>query len=210
MAFDLTVKAFSNLDDMVNTNSNDKPTARAYEFAKAAHASINQKRKFSGEPYIVHPEAVCRILENAGEKDVNVLCAALLHDVLEDVAPLNKLYDADEILRQFGAEVLRYVRELTDEFTKENYPALNREERKKREAQRIATISDSALKVKLADLIDNTSDIVKNDPGFAKVYLREKQRILDGLQPRTLDCKDPILLYLFHRAKTQVIFYSTT
>lgn len=203
MAFDLTQRPFDNLNDMTK----DNPTARAYEFAKAAHASINQIRKYSGEPYIVHPEAVCKILEQAGETDVNVLAAALLHDVVEDVAPLNKEYDRDQILRHFGPEVDLYVWHLTDIYTKENYPELNREERKMREAVRIGLISEGAIKVKLADLIHNTMDIMKNDPGFGRVYLKEKRRILDAIHPRTIDCKDPILLTLYHKAKTQVAFY---
>lgn len=183
---------------------------RAFEYAKAAHGSINQRRKYSGDPYIVHPMAVAKILTDAGVTDQNIICAALLHDVLEDVWPVNPVYRPDSIDELFGRTVLSYVWELTDDFTKENYPGLNREERKKREAARLAGISEAALKVKLADLIDNTSDITKNDPGFAKVYLREKERILAALHPRMIDCKDPILLELYHRAKTQVIFHSNT
>lgn len=180
---------------------------RAYEFARLAHESVGQKRKYSSEPYIVHPAAVCKILSEVGEQDVNVLAASYLHDVLEDVAPLNKAFDSDEILRQFGAEVLGYVRELTDQYTKENYPALNREERKRLEAERIATVSDGALKIKLADLVHNTADIMKNDPGFGRVYLREKLRILGGLHPRIMTCKDTVILTLYHRAKAQAAFY---
>jgi (p)ppGpp synthase/HD superfamily hydrolase len=205
MAFDLTQKAFSNLDQM---KMNDVPSARAFEYAKAAHASINQKRKYSGDPYIVHPMAVAKVLTDSGVTDEDLICAALLHDVLEDVWPVNAVYHPASIEELFGKTVLGYVEELTDEYTKELYPDLNRAERKKREAERISKISDGALKVKLADLIDNTGDIAKNDPGFAKVYLREKQRILDALHPRMLDSKDPILLELYHRAKTQVIFHS--
>lgn len=188
----------------------DIPSARAFEYAKAAHGSINQRRKYSGDPYIVHPMAVAKILTDAGVTDQNIICAAFLHDVLEDVWPVNPVYRPDSIDELFGRTVLSYVWELTDSFTKENYPDLNREERKKREAARLAGISESALKVKLADLIDNTSDITRNDPGFAKVYLREKEKILAALHPRMIDCKDPILLELYHRAKTQVIFHSNT
>ena len=153
------------------TTAYDNPTARAYEFAKAAHASIGQKRKYSGQDYIVHPEAVCRILEEAGEKDPNVLMAALLHDVLEDVAPQNKAYDFDEILRHFGVTVTNYVMDLTDQYTKENFPWMNREERKAQEAKRIATIANGSLKVKLADLLDNTADIMRHDQEIGRAHV---------------------------------------
>ena len=87
---------------------------------------------------------------------------------------------------------------------------MNREQRKAEEAKRIATIADGALKVKLADLLDNTSDIMRHDRGFGRVYLAEKERILSCLYPRILDCKDPIILELYHRARSQVEFYKNS
>ena len=53
---------------------------KAYDYAKAKHG--DQLRK-SGEPYIIHPVQVAYILANLGMDD-NTICAALLHDVLED------------------------------------------------------------------------------------------------------------------------------
>lgn len=182
-------------------------TVQALEYARAAHGSISQKRKYSGEPYIVHPIAVARTLQELGEKDEEVIRAAYLHDVLEDVWPLNRIYRPDAIQTLFGDGVLALVKELTDEFTKESYPALNREDRKKLEAQRIATISDRALRIKLADMIDNTQDVMKHDRGFGHIYLREKENILDCIYPRTMDSKDSILLTLYHRAKAQISYY---
>ena len=52
----------------------------AFEFAREAHSP--QKRK-SGEPYIIHPLQVAEIL-NRLDFDVNMLCAGLLHDTVED------------------------------------------------------------------------------------------------------------------------------
>jgi (p)ppGpp synthase/HD superfamily hydrolase len=191
------------------TSESEDKISLAFEYAKAAHSSIDHKRKYSGKPYINHPLAVLGILVGAGETDRDVLAASLLHDVLEDVYPVNGVYRPEMICEMFGAHVLEYVRELTDQYTPQNFPALNRAERKSKEAERIATISDGALKVKLADLIDNTSDIVENDPAFGKAYLKEKSKILDLLTPRILDTKDPVILTLFHKAKTQVIYHET-
>ena len=69
--------------------------------------------------------------------------------------------------------------QVTDVFTHEAYPELNRKIRKGMEADRLATISDDAKLVKLADMIDNTSSITEHDPGFAKLYLAEKAHLYD-------------------------------
>ena len=72
----------------------------AYHFAEAAHKT--QKRK-SGEPYIQHPVEVATILSHL-KQDADTLCAALLHDVLEDTPA------TEEVLKlQFGPQVLFLV-----------------------------------------------------------------------------------------------------
>lgn len=55
---------------------------RALQFASRKHAS--QRRKNGDIPYINHPIEVANILAQAGITDYNVLCAALLHDTIED------------------------------------------------------------------------------------------------------------------------------
>lgn len=57
----------------------------------------------------------------------------------------------------------------------------NRATRKAKDRERLATASASAQNIKCADLIDNTSSIVKHDRGFAKLYLEEKRLMLDVL-----------------------------
>ena len=172
----------------------------ARTFAATAHSSINQNRKYSGEPYIVHPEAVVMILKMAGEKDEDVLSAAYLHDVLEDVWPVTKLDYPHMIEDQFGTNVLAMVQELTDEYITTKYPTLNRAKRKALEANRLGKISIGAMKVKLAGLIHNTADIVKNDPGFAVKYLQEKERILAEMALIAQHTVDPVFKALYERA----------
>lgn len=60
---------------------------RADAFAAAAHASIDQRRKYGGEPYIVHPREVRELLLKHSSQTVTPEqeAAALLHDVVEDV-----------------------------------------------------------------------------------------------------------------------------
>ena len=62
---------------------------KAKQFAHEAHDSIGQKRKYSGEPYWVHTDAVAEKVAAIGGTEVMV-AAAHLHDVLEDVTPLDK------------------------------------------------------------------------------------------------------------------------
>lgn len=144
--------------------------AKALEFATYAHGSINHVRKYSGEPYINHPIEVMGIVKSVPHTD-EMLAAALLHDTIEDTA-----VTLDDLKREFGNDVAAMVLELTDQCHDGN-----RATRKAAEAARLATISTDAQTVKLADFISNTQSIVTNDPGFAKVYLREKLQVLTNM-----------------------------
>jgi hypothetical protein len=73
------------------------------------------------------------------------------------------------------------VVELTDVYTKEAYPKLNRRTRKAKEIERLISISPEAQTIKYADIIDNAKEIGKADAGFAPVYLRECKIILQKL-----------------------------
>ena len=72
----------------------------AYRFAEKAHDG--QKRR-SGEPYIIHPVAVAQILAEMG-MDADSICAALLHDVVEDTPVTD-----EEIQKKFGATIEQLV-----------------------------------------------------------------------------------------------------
>jgi hypothetical protein len=74
------------------------------------------------------------------------------------------------------------VDELTDEFTKEAYPHLNRRWRKKKEAERMSKINWGTQTIKLADILDNLPGIVEHDLKFAKTYVREVEVLLENLQ----------------------------
>ena len=150
---------------------------KAKSFAIEAHGSINQVRKFTGEPYHVHVLAVAKLVESK-TKDEHVLAAACLHDVLEDVAPIKPEYGKERILQEFGERALSLVVELTDIYTKENFPELNRKKRKQKEAERLAQTSEDAKIIKRADLYDNNLSIMGTS--FEKVWLEEKL-VLDAL-----------------------------
>jgi (p)ppGpp synthase/HD superfamily hydrolase len=143
---------------------------RALVFATAAHAEVGQRRKYTGEPYIVHPLEVMTLVREHGGTEA-MQAAALLHDVVEDTNVLR-----EEISRAFGAEVAQLVDDLTEPEREGNRAA-----RKAIECERFATISPDAQTIKCADLICNSRSIIAGDPGFAKIYLREKKAVLGVL-----------------------------
>lgn len=141
-------------------------------FATAAHGAIDQRRKYTNAPYITHPEAVVRLVQSVEGHTVKMVCAAWLHDVLEDT----KVQTSD-INHYFDDQITNMVLNLTDcghEFG-------NRATRKAIDRRRLAGASAEVQTIKVADMIDNTSTIVQFDPEFAKVYLREKRALLDVL-----------------------------
>lgn len=77
---------------------------RAFQAANKGHE--NQKR-LSGEPYIIHPLNVARILAEHG-LDSATIAAGLLHDLVEDTE-----YTHDDIIREFGEEINELVRSVT-------------------------------------------------------------------------------------------------
>ena len=159
---------------------------QAQQFAHQAHDSIKQVRKYSGQPYWTHTDKVAAIVASVGGTE-DMVCAAHMHDILEDVYPLNPEYSPARISLLFGLPVASLVAELTDMYTKESYPKLNRKARHELENERLGKIAVEAKTIKLADLIDNTSSIVEHDKGFAKVYLKEKLALLPYLSEGNSD-----------------------
>lgn len=147
---------------------------KAFEFAQHAHDF--QKRKYTDEAYINHLERVANLVKSVPHTPT-MISAAYLHDVLKHTEVTPKT-----LRKQFGKEVALLVDELTDEFTKEAYPHLNRRWRKKKEAERLAASNWGAQTIKLADLIDNLPGIIEHDEKFAKTYVREVELLIANLQ----------------------------
>ena len=78
---------------------------KAYEFAKHAHKNV---RRRSGEPYILHPIAVAKIVVDDIGLGYKSISAALLHDVVEDTD-----YTVEDIRVQFGDKIASLVEGLT-------------------------------------------------------------------------------------------------
>lgn len=144
----------------------------AVEFARLAHG--NQVRKYSGEPYIFHPvEVSCFLMSIDEEVTLEEVQSCILHDVVEDTNVL-----LEDVFVEFGDIVGDNVRGLTDVYLPDGVN--NRAVRKKKEAERLWGESKSVQKCKFADICHNSASILKEDPNFAKIYLKEKQYILEG------------------------------
>jgi (p)ppGpp synthase/HD superfamily hydrolase len=143
---------------------------RALEYCKLWHG--NQVRKYTGEPYFLHPLEVAEILGRVTENP-ETLIAGLFHDVFEDTPTT-----VDTVNHLFGPRVVELVLEVTDISRPEDG---NRDKRKRIDREHLANASEAGMNIKLADLISNSHDIVKNDPDFAVVYLCEKKLLLKVL-----------------------------
>jgi (p)ppGpp synthase/HD superfamily hydrolase len=137
------------------------------DFAVKAHKG--QTRKYTGEDYIVHPMAVADMVERHGGSEVQV-CAALLHDVVEDTA-----VTFDDIRDNFGGDIAIMVRWLTDTSQPSDG---NRRIRKGIDAKRLAEAPAEAQFVKLADLIDNSDTIFRFDKPFSKQFHKEMTHLV--------------------------------
>ncbi len=148
------------------------------DFADQSHGE--QMRKYSDHRYIVHPERVMKTVEKYSDK-IEVLAAALLHDVLEDTPVsgqeirefLSQLMDDEKAQR-----TVELVVELTDIYTKDKYSSWNRRKRKEKEADRLSKASADAQTIKYADIIDNCPEIAIEDPDFAERYYSECKTLI--------------------------------
>lgn len=124
----------------------------AIHFSARQHAG--QFRKDGKTPYINHPIHVMHLISVFGKvEDIDILSAAVLHDVLEDT-PIN-----EKVLEiYFGGEVLALVKEVTDDKT------TPKEERKRLQVERAPQLSHGARLIRIADKISNVNDMVVAPP----------------------------------------------
>ena len=143
----------------------------------------SQKRKYDGEPYYTH------LFDVAAHADLYMPLGfecGLCHDLLEDTdiksAGLLKMHLKD---LGYNDEESKYIADrtfdVTDLYTKESFPELNREARKQLEAKRLWDIFPDSQTLKYCDMIDNTISIKDRDPDFWKTYREEKLLTLQGM-----------------------------
>ena len=146
--------------------------------AFAAHKHRDQRRKDAeASPYINHPIALADVLVNeGGVTDIEVLCAALLHDTVEDTATTPA-----ELADAFGERIAGIVAEVTDDT------ALPKAERKRLQVEHAGSLSPQARLVKLADKICNLRDVALRPPASwdlerRREYFEWAKRVVDGLR----------------------------
>lgn len=146
----------------------------AYKVAIESH--FGQYRKYTGEPYIVHPVAVATILYNFLQKKTTyqMICAALLHDVVEDCK-----VSFNTLAEQFDKETISMVAGLTS-ASKWLY-SYNRAQRKHIDKVFLKSTDWRVHTIKCADILHNTESILHYDKNFAITYLKEKKDLIPAL-----------------------------
>lgn len=151
----------------------------AMQFARRVHSG--QQRKYTGNPYVDHLAEVAGIIATIAPLPLEgnyMVATAWLHDCVEDQG-----VTYDQLRCQFGQRVAEGVMLLSD------LEQGNRAERKAASRTRLAAAPGWVQSIKCADLISNTSSIVRYDPEFAPTYLEEARLLLD-----VMTAADPRLL----------------
>jgi (p)ppGpp synthase/HD superfamily hydrolase len=142
---------------------------QAASFAARAHEG--HVRKDDMTPYASHPFRVCLIVRQLfGFDDPRMLCAALLHDTVEDTKT-----DFDDLAEKFSPEVAEWVGLLTKD---------KRLPDTKREKAYVKALQGAPWQVqvcKLADIYDNLSDLAAMPAEKREKSLERAQQYLEGL-----------------------------
>ena len=140
---------FEELKNKVNASFNEAETEKiraAFELAESSHST---QLRLSGEPYIIHPLSVALILIDMG-MDYESVCAALLHDVVEDTSVTH-----EQVKEMFGESVATLV----DGVTKLGMVSLTTKEERQAENLRKMLIAMNqdirVIIIKLADRVHN-------------------------------------------------------
>ena len=126
---------------------------RALNFSSFQHR--NQKRKDkNGTPYINHCINVAFLISEIGKiNDPDILCAAILHDTIEDT---NTIYE--EIAKEFGHNVASMVLAVSDDKN------IDKNERKLLQIEKAKNMNHKEAAIVIADKISNIRDIIFNPP----------------------------------------------
>jgi len=148
---------------------------QAITFATRKHHGQSRKDE-AKTPYIFHPLGLVDVLVNVGKiTDINIICAALLHDTVEDTETT-----AEELTETFGAEISDIVMEVTDD------KSLSKVDRKQAQIDHAMHLSKEAKAVKLADKICNLGDVSGSPPDWPlerrQQYFDWAKNVIDGLR----------------------------
>ena len=141
--------------------------AEAVLYTIRKHASQTRR---DGSPYIAHPLRVAESLRSIGGiDDMDVILAGLMHDLIEDT-------DCEwaNIASRFGERVADLVAVLSGDMR------LPKPERRQEVVDRIRTASDQAKAVRLADRLDNLTDMKGFSESRRQEYIRDSHKILEA------------------------------
>lgn len=154
----------------------------ALNFAALRHR--RQRRKGTrGAPYVNHLIEVAHVLSSHGLQDTHLLCAAILHDAIEDTD-----VTAEEIRQRFGNRITSIVLEVTDD------PTLAKWKQKLTQIETAGQMSEPAQNLRVADKISNLRGILTSPPknwsierkiayyAWAQKVVDECHRADDGLR----------------------------
>ncbi len=161
----------------------------AVHFAADQHRDHRRKGSIAA-PYINHPIQVAQQLAAAGcQGDVDLLMAAVLHDVIEDTETTPA-----QLEERFGKSVTSIVLEVTDDKD------LPEQERKLVTVSTVAAKSRQAQLLKLSDLTANTRDVVEHPPNWSRErkvrYFDWAENVVNqlrGMHPELEDQFDEVL-----------------
>ena len=148
----------------------------ALTFAAEKHR-MQRRKDVDASPYINHPIAVASVLcSEGGITEMDVLCAALLHDTIEDTNTTE-----EELRARFGDTVAKIVAEVTDDKT------LDKHRRKALQIEHAHALSRAAKLVKLADKICNLRDVTSAPPAHWSLQRRHEyfdwaRQVVEGLR----------------------------
>ena len=126
---------------------------------KSAELHCEQKRKTDGSPYVMHPYSVAFILTNYTD-DEDIIAAALLHDVLEDVSG----YSVDGMRRDFGDKITKTVQMVSEDKKPEDTREMEKatwQRRKQGYIENLKNADFDALMVCAADKIHNLKCMIE-------------------------------------------------
>lgn len=160
--------------------------------ALAATAHKNQKRKYSGRPYIEHPGRVAARVSTLPDVTEREVAAAWLHDVKEDQAE-----HWSGVVLAMPDDIVGMVIWLTNN---KHRPDVDRKSRKSADRARLVDAPRWVKLVKLIDRIDNIRDMDHADTGFRSLYLQESLLLANVL----FDYTDPENKFLYLELMTEI------
>jgi (p)ppGpp synthase/HD superfamily hydrolase len=154
----------------------------ALEFARARHEG--QRRDADAQPFVLHPQEVAKLLDEAGYPD-HVVAAGALHDVLEDTDA-----ESEDLERRFSLPVAELVASLTDD------PAIDdKSERRAALRRQVAGAGEEAAVVFAADKISKArelrlkaehGDLTDDDRAKIEHYERSLEMLEDSIPGNAL------------------------